>query len=90
MNCLAILPLFMTHEEAPMNEERDYIGILADALNGLRNIPEKERSEEVGETIDAAIEDIDDVLTWLRASNHKRSGNQKRFVMYRKTGETND
>ena len=51
-----------------MNEERDYTAIMEDALSALKNIPCHERSEEVGETLEAVIEDISDVLEWLRGA----------------------
>jgi len=51
-----------------MNEERDYVSVLADALSALRNIPDDECSEDVSETLVAVEEDVSDVLKWLRGS----------------------
>jgi len=51
-----------------MNEERDYLSVLADALSALQEIPDNEHSEEVGETLDAVVEDVSDVLDWLRGA----------------------
>lgn len=53
---------------ADTEEEPDYIAWLGDALDALRNIPEDEHSEEVGETLSAVIEDLDGVLTWFRGA----------------------
>jgi len=48
--------------------EPDYVAWVADALFALRNIPDDEHSEEVGETIGAVIEDLEGVLSWLRGA----------------------
>jgi len=57
-----------THRLMDMKAEPDYVAWLADALSALQNIPEDEHSEEVGETIDAVIDDLGSVLTWLRGA----------------------
>ena len=51
-----------------MNEERDYVSVLDDALSALRNIPDDECSEGVWEYIEAIKEDVSDVLEWLRGT----------------------
>lgn len=48
-------------------KETDYVAWLEDAISTLQKIPEDERSEEVGETLDAVIEDLQGVLSWLNA-----------------------
>ena len=57
---------YCEHCAKELREDRDYTSVLADALDALKNVPEKECSEEVQETINAAIEDMRDVLAWLR------------------------
>lgn len=46
-------------------EDRDYTAILADALDALRSVPDDEHTEEVGETLEAVIEDLSDVLQFM-------------------------
>lgn len=57
---------FCQHCAKELREEQDYTSVLSDALDALKNIPHGECSEEVQETINAVIEDVGDVLNWLR------------------------
>ena len=47
-----------------MNEP-DYEMFLKDAINALSNIEAHERSEEVGETLEAVIDDLEVIYDWL-------------------------
>ena len=49
-----------------MDEEVDYVSYVEESIQGLRDIPANEYSDDAELVINTVIEDLNEVLDWLK------------------------